>query len=157
MRASESLVESIFEGAPWFVARLMADGPYESDSALLHRARELALAMPEEEQVALLAAHPRIGAPPASVSEASFREQGYDRGAGAIDLSHRLQRLNDLYEGRFGFRYVVFVNGRPREEIASLLEAGLASGQRDDEKTRGLEDVVAIAADRLKRIREGGA
>ena len=48
----------------------------------LDRAEEVALSMPEAEQVELLNAHPRIGAAPGSVSALSFREQGYDRDAG---------------------------------------------------------------------------
>ena len=39
--------------------------------------------MPEDEQIELVDAHPRLGAPPASVSAASFVEQGYDRDAAA--------------------------------------------------------------------------
>ena len=35
--------------------------------------------MPEAEQCELIDAHPRLGAPPGSVSALSFREQGYDR------------------------------------------------------------------------------
>ena len=35
--------------------------------------------MPEAEQIELIDAHPRLGAPPATVSAASYREQGYDR------------------------------------------------------------------------------
>jgi len=34
--------------------------------------------MPEDEQIELIDAHPRLGAPPASVSALSHREQGYD-------------------------------------------------------------------------------
>ncbi len=155
MNAAESVVEAIFEGAPWFVARLMADGPFESDAALLWHAGELARAMPEADQVALLAAHPRIGAPPASVSAMSFHEQGYDRPIDSGALPAQLDRLNDAYESRFGFRFVIFVNGRSRAEIARVMERALTS-DRATEKQRGLTDVVAIAADRLRTIREGG-
>ena len=43
--------------------------------------REIAHAMPLAEQIELIDAHPRLGAPPASVSALSFVEQGYDRDA----------------------------------------------------------------------------
>lgn len=154
MRAAQSVVETAFEGAPWFVERVLAGGRMESDVALIRRAREVALAMAESEQVALLAAHPRIGAAPGAVSAMAYREQGYDRDP--VSLTDELARLNDAYEDRFGFRYVVFVNGRPRSEIARLLEEAL-SADRDAELQRGLDDVVSIAADRLRRVREDGA
>ena len=48
---------------------------------MFERARAIAHAMPEDEQLELIDAHPRLGAPPASVSSFSFVEQGYDRDA----------------------------------------------------------------------------
>jgi OHCU decarboxylase len=143
----------LFEGAPRFLARIAADRPYGTYQAMLERARVIASTMPEDEQVELLASHPRIGAPPDSVSELSFREQGYDRPSSAdgIDLADRLEELNREYEARFGFRFVVFVAGRSRDEIAQVIARSLEA-DREAEKQRALQDVVAIAADRLERL-----
>jgi 2-oxo-4-hydroxy-4-carboxy--5-ureidoimidazoline (OHCU) decarboxylase len=138
----------LFERAPSFVGRLR-DLPAGDR---LDRAEELALSMPEVEQIELLNAHPRIGAAPASVSALSFREQGYDRDPGTIELQARLDHLNDEYERRFGFRFVIFVAGRPRSAIADLMGAHLAA-DRQSEKERGLRDVVAIARDRAAKLR----
>lgn len=169
----------LFEGAPGFVARLAMDRPFGSYRALLDRARVVALSMPEPEQIALLDAHPRIGAPPAGVSALSFREQGYDREsgprtatptdgsdgvgpeglaatadeeAGRQQLAIELERLNGAYEARFGFRFVIHVAGRSRREMARLMEEHI-SGDRQEEKRRALTDVVSIAGDRLTRLR----
>src|SRR5437870_3203277 len=80
-------------------------------------AREIAQAMPLDERLELIDAHPHLGAPPATVSALSHTEQGYDArtpategGADAEVLEARrvadeLGRLNDAYEARFGFRY----------------------------------------------------
>ena len=73
---------ALFEGAPRFLARLAAAGPFAIDDALFAAARAIAHAMPEAEQVELVDAHPRLGAPPASVSAMSYVEQGYDRARG---------------------------------------------------------------------------
>jgi 2-oxo-4-hydroxy-4-carboxy-5-ureidoimidazoline decarboxylase len=100
-------------------------------------------------QTELLDAHPRIGAPPASVSAMSYREQGYDQEQ--QDAIEALGPLNDAYEQRFGFRYVVFVAGRPRSEIVPLLRAALEADP-DEERGRGLADVVAIARARAKDL-----
>lgn len=137
----------LFEGAPGFVRRLLADAGNDP----LTSAEAIALAMPESEQIELLNAHPRIGAAPASVSDLSYREQGYDRDPGTAELQARLDRLNGEYERRFGFRFVVFVAGRPRSEIADLLEARLGA-DRGVEMQRGLRDVVAIARDRAAKL-----
>jgi 2-oxo-4-hydroxy-4-carboxy--5-ureidoimidazoline (OHCU) decarboxylase len=138
-----------FEGAPRFLARLAAARPFGDESTLFARAAEIARAMPEDEQLELIDAHPRLGAPPASVSAASFREQGYDRETTAAIAD--LERLNAAYEARHGFRFCVFVNGRSRQELVPLVEAALNAG-RDAEIRRALGDVVAIARDRFRKV-----
>jgi 2-oxo-4-hydroxy-4-carboxy--5-ureidoimidazoline (OHCU) decarboxylase len=144
---AEGSLAVLFEGAPAFLARLN-----ELPAAdRLARAEAVALAMPEADQIELLNAHPRIGAVPGTVSAMSFREQGYDRDPGTADLQARLDRLNDAYERRFGFRFVIFVAGRPRSVIADLMEDHLTA-DRDVELRRGLRDVVAIARDRASKL-----
>ena len=152
----------LFEGAPGFLWRLAAARPVGSVEGLWGRARELARAMPEPLQLELIDAHPRLGAPPASVSAMSFREQGYDAEAAAnlADEAARerdrvaaeLDHLNREYEGTFGFRYCVFVAGRPRSELLPDMAASLAR-ERDSELHRALDAVVDIAADRYRSRR----
>jgi 2-oxo-4-hydroxy-4-carboxy-5-ureidoimidazoline decarboxylase len=146
-------IASLFEGAPRFLARLAAARPFDSDAAMLTTAREIARTMPEPDQIELLDAHPRLGADPASVSLASFEEQGYDEAHSndAVVLDE-LAMLNEVYEGRFGFRCVVFVAGRPLASIAPLIEAAMRN-DRGAELGRGLDEVIDIAADRLDRQR----
>lgn len=137
-----------FEGAPRFLARLAAARPFGDETTLFARARDIALALPEDEQIELIDAHPRLGAPPASVSAASFREQGYERETTAAIAD--LERLNVAYEARFGFVFCVFVAGRSRPELVPVLEAALGA-DRDAEIRRALGDVVEIARDRFRK------
>jgi 2-oxo-4-hydroxy-4-carboxy--5-ureidoimidazoline (OHCU) decarboxylase len=147
----------LFEGAPRFLARLVSAGPFGSWEALFARARAIAHAMPEDEQVELVHAHPRLGAPRDAVSAASAREQGYGARAATPgardtglspelpeDVARRLADLNDAYEARFGFRYCVFVAGRPLAALIPDFEAALAA-DRDTELHRALDAVVDIA------------
>ena len=152
---AESLAP-LFEGAPGFLARLASARPFDGMRSLFRAARRVALEMSAAEQVELLDAHPRIGADPTAVSELSYREQGYDRAPNQADaaIARRLHELNDAYEERFGFRFVVFVAGRPRGEIVAVIEDALAA-DADDERRRGLGDVVSIAEHRLRTLREG--
>jgi OHCU decarboxylase len=137
-----------FERAPRFLARLARARPFRDESTLFARATEIALAMSEADQLELIDAHPRLGAAPASVSAASFREQGYDRET--REAMAELEHLNRAYEARFGFRFCVFVNGRPRSALVPVLRAALAA-DREAEIERALRDVVAIARDRSQR------
>ena len=145
----------LFEGAPRFLARLVAQRPFGTWDRLFERARRIAHAMPEPDQVELLDAHPRLGAPRGTVSAMSAREQGHDRAdptaagsvagvAGSDDVASTLARLNDAYEARFGFRYCVFVAGRPLAALVPAFEAALGA-DRDAELHRALDAVVDIA------------
>jgi len=149
MRPARATLEALFENAPRFVERL-ATAEYADWDEVLTRGEELARTLPDDEQLELIDGHPRIGALPSSVSATSYREQGYDRDAGTAELQARLDLLNTGYEARFGFRFVVFVNGRSRAEIAGLLERQLDE-PRDAELARALNDVFAIARSRLAR------
>lgn len=146
-------LEPLFEGAPRFVALLSARRPYRSYDELLRLAQEAARNLPEDEQVELVNSHPRIGARPADVSPMSHREQGYDRGSASGDdeVQEALDRLNEAYERRFGFRFVVHVAGRPRAAIVPLIERSLGR-ERQEELRRALADVFAIARDRLQGL-----
>lgn len=159
--AFEAALAPLFEGAPGFIARVAAARPFGSWPALFDAARSIAHAMPEPEQIELLDAHPRLGAPPASMSKLSFGEQGHDRDAdvtSAADarreadrLATELERLNRAYEALFGFRYCVFVAGRSRSELLPGMAAALAN-ERDSELHRALDAVVDIAIDRQRQL-----
>lgn len=149
----------LFEGAPRFLARVAVERPFENWPTLFDLARAIAHAMPEEEQIELVDAHPRLGAPSASVSALSFREQGYHRDAsagGELDFAAELDRLNAAYEARFGFRYCVFVAGRPRAALLPEMAAAL-SADRDGELHRALDAVVDIGIARSEVLRAAGA
>jgi 2-oxo-4-hydroxy-4-carboxy--5-ureidoimidazoline (OHCU) decarboxylase len=125
----------LFEGRTRFVERLAElDDP-------LGRARSLAASLPVGEQKELLDAHPALGA--ARLSARSAAEQGSDE-------APELAELNRAYEARFGFRFVVFVNGRPKRELVPLLRRRLAR-TRADELSTALDELVSIAVDRWQR------
>jgi 2-oxo-4-hydroxy-4-carboxy--5-ureidoimidazoline (OHCU) decarboxylase len=102
----ERLAE-LFEGRTRFVERLAA----EPDP--LTRARALVHELPLDEKREILAAHPAIGQR-TGLSARSAAEQGSDADPAVLE---ELARLNADYEARHGFRFVVFVNRRPKAEI----------------------------------------
>src|SRR6188474_3503868 len=148
-------VAPLFEGAPRFLHRLAWARPFDDEATLFGRAEAIALAMPEDEQIELIDAHPRLGAPPASMSALSHREQGYDRDT--TEAIAELARLNEAYEARHGFRFCVYVAGRSRAALVQVL-AEAVGADRAAEIRRALVDVVAIARDRARRLEaEAGA
>ena len=133
-----------------FLGRLAMARPFGSVEALFARAREIAHAMPLDEKLELIDAHPRLGAPPAEVSALSYVEQGYGRsgtertaeaaaaearGRASDRVAAELDRLNAAYEARFGFRYCVFVAGRSRAELLPEMTAALEADARRRDRT----------------------
>jgi hypothetical protein len=104
----------------------------------LERAEDIALSLDEREQVAALATHPRIGEP-------SPEQHG-----GEPAIVTELAYLNQVYEEKFGFRFVVFVAGRPRAELLGVLRERLERS-REEELETGIRELVAIAKDRWLR------
>ena len=156
--AFASRVAPLFEGARGFLGRLAVARPFGTSDAMFATARTIAHAMPEDEQVELIDAHPRLGAPPGSVSALSYVEQGYAAEAAqaaadaeAARVAAELARLNTTYEERFGFRYCVFVAGRPRAALLPEMEAALGE-DRQAEIRRALDAVVDIARARYATL-----
>jgi 2-oxo-4-hydroxy-4-carboxy--5-ureidoimidazoline (OHCU) decarboxylase len=124
----------LFEGRTRFVERLAElEDP-------LGRAREVAAGLSDEEKREVLDAHPAIGAK--KLSARSAAEQG-------TDVVPELDELNRAYEQRFGFRFVVFVNRRPKSELVPILRARLER-TREEELATALDELVAIAEDRWR-------
>ena len=55
-----------------------------------------------------------------------------------------------MYEKKFGFRFVVFVDRRPKDEILDVLRERIAR-TREEELDTGCRELVAIARDRWIR------
>lgn len=136
-------VEALFEGSSPLARRLLAEGPFASERAMIDRAYALAGELGEAEKIETVNAHPRIGEDPSRLSRLSLAEQGGDR-------LPELERLNAEYEARFGFRFVVFVNGRSKAEIVEVLKERMRN-DRDRELETGLRALVDIAASRVGR------
>jgi 2-oxo-4-hydroxy-4-carboxy--5-ureidoimidazoline (OHCU) decarboxylase len=147
-------LQPLFEAARPLAEALYAQRPFTSYRELIDRAESTASSLPDVQQIQIVNAHPRIGANPTQISALSFKEQGYDRPTSDDDRAvlTALAELNEIYEARFGFRFVVFVNKRPRSEILSVLRERLKNS-RDDELRTALRDMFLIARDRLRGLR----
>ena len=104
----------------------------------LGRAEDVALSLSDADKVEALATHPRIGEP--------SPEQRGEEPAVITELAY----LNQVYEEKFGFRFVVFVNGRSRVELLEVLRERLERTHEEEIET-GLRELVAIARDRWQQ------
>ena len=139
MQLSLDELAELFEGRTRFV-ELLAERANP-----LGVAREVARSLSEAEKKEVLDAHPAIGAK--TLSARSAAEQGTEADPA---VAEELTRLNREYEERFGFRFVVFVNRRPKSEIVPILRERLERTQEQELDT-ALDELVSIAEDRWTR------
>ena len=132
-------LSELFEGRTRLVEKLAQ----RSDP--LGDAHEVVHGLSEEEKLEALNAHPAIGAK--TLSRRSAAEQGANDDPETLA---ELERLNREYEDHFGFRFVVFVNRRPKSEIVPVLRERLTRS-RDEELDTAVQELVAIAEDRWRR------
>jgi OHCU decarboxylase len=149
----------LFEAAGPLGEKVATGRPFASYEALLAYGDTLVETFTPDEQVTVVNAHPRIGESAAAVkatSALSYREQGYDAEASIPpeELEHiysELARLNAEYEAKYGFRFLVFVNGRPKAEILEVLRERITC-PREEELPKALHEMLAIARDRLVKL-----
>jgi 2-oxo-4-hydroxy-4-carboxy--5-ureidoimidazoline (OHCU) decarboxylase len=128
---------------------------FEGDTALVRRlaevenplgqARRFARELSEDEKLEALNAHPAIGQR-TGLSARSAAEQGADADPEVLE---ELARLNREYEDEFRFRFVVFVDRRPKAEILEVLRRRIRR-TREEELNTAVEELVAIAEDRWR-------
>ncbi|CAG8524007.1 6595_t:CDS:1 [Paraglomus brasilianum] len=170
-------INTLFEPAPPLAQQLYAKRPFSSYDDLINIAESIVLGneLSIEEKKEIVNAHPRLGEKKEKLSTFSLREQGYngagmgekgmDRASGGQsatntentvvegdEVNGRLKELNMEYENKYGFRFVVFVNGRSRREIIPVFENRLRNGNEEEELAIGLRDMISIARDRLKKV-----
>jgi 2-oxo-4-hydroxy-4-carboxy--5-ureidoimidazoline (OHCU) decarboxylase len=139
---------SIFERSPALMATLLEQvQPPDGPEDIVRKARGILSTMRQGDLIGTLNAHPRIGDDVRALSELSMKEQGTDRDPKVVA---ELQRLNDEYERKFGFRFVVFVNGRSKAQILPVLRERLTR-TREAELGTGIEEFLAISLDRLQK------
>jgi 2-oxo-4-hydroxy-4-carboxy--5-ureidoimidazoline (OHCU) decarboxylase len=138
--SADELAE-LFEGRTTLVERLA-----EREDPLGSAAEEVVAVLTDDERIEALNAHPQIGAR-SGLSARSAAEQGTD--SDPVVLSE-LVYLNQVYEEKFGFRFVVFVDGRPKRVILDVLRERLAR-MREEELDTAVRELVAIARDRWTR------
>lgn len=148
----EQFVEAVgwvFEHSPWIAQRAWERRPFP-DLEHLHAAmtQEVEQATPDE-QLALLCAHPDLGAR-AQMSAVSAGEQS---GARLDSLTpeeyQRLQQRNMAYREKFGFPFLYAVKGSSKYDILQALDQRLGATTAEEFR-EALTQVYRIAGFRLR-------
>ncbi|MDB2407862.1 2-oxo-4-hydroxy-4-carboxy-5-ureidoimidazoline decarboxylase [Jannaschia sp.] len=156
--ASESqaaaMMDRIVERAAWLAHRAVAARPFRDADDLADWLGVHVQALPREEAVQLLCAHPELAPPdPAAITEASQIEQRRLRLLTPTpELSARLTDLNRGYLRRHGFPFVIALHAQEdMSAVLSQFERRLASDP-EEELARSLKEVASVMRARLDRL-----
>jgi 2-oxo-4-hydroxy-4-carboxy-5-ureidoimidazoline decarboxylase len=134
--------------APGFASRLAAGRPYPDAETLVARAEETARALPWDDVLIALAAHPRIGdrvEGSSTEAAASRREQSAMDDAG-VAVRAALLEGNRAYEQRFDHVFLIRAAGRAPEEMLAELRRRLGNDEAAEraEVTEQLAQITAL-------------
>lgn len=148
----------VFEHSPWIAERAWDRGlGPDADTAEGLHARLCAVlrAADEAHQLALIRAHPDLAGRLALARQLTADSTKEQASAGLDRLTPeelaRFTTLNDAYQARFGFPFIIAVKGLDKDAILAAFERRLGHDPAT-ERQAALEQVERIALFRLKEL-----
>ena len=147
----------IIEHSPWIAGAAWHERPFASIEAL-HAAMVGALmGAPIDTQLAVIRMHPELAGKAAIRGEMTADSIGEQGGAGLSQCSPqefaRLSALNRAYNAKFGFPFIVAVNGLDRAAIIERFASRLEN-DRAAEFNEALAQIARISRLRLAQLLE---
>ena len=148
----------VYEHSPWIAAAVWDEGAVADEAETLAGAMAARVeAAGEEAQLALLRAHPDLAGKLAVRGDLTAESTSEQAGAGLERSSAgefaEFKRLNDAYQARFGFPFIIAVKGLERAAILAAFRRRAANG-RAAEFRQALTQVHRIARNRLQALAE---
>jgi len=145
----------IFEHSPWVAERAASARPFGSREQLLQAMCAVVLAASVDEQLALIRAHPQLGARGRQRAQLTANSANEQRRAGLDACTDeqfaRLLELNAVYLRRFSFPFILAVRGHNPESILAALESRLTHDAESERRT-ALTQIGLIAGYRLEDL-----
>lgn len=149
--SQEAFVEAlgaVFEDTPAIAHQAWNQRPFANVADLHQKMVGVVQAMSQDEQLALIRAHPDLGSK-AKMAAASVQEQA---GAGLDQLTpeeyKRFDLLNQTYKQKFGFPFIIAVKHHTKSSILEAFELQLKNTV-SAEMTQSLTEITKIARLRL--------
>ena len=152
LAAFEAAVGEAFELAPWVAAAAHARRPFTTVSELHTAMMDAVRAAPRETQLAFLRNHPDLAGKAAIAGEVTDDSRSEQASAGLEALSRdefaHFHSLNDAYQAKFGFPFMICVRRHTRDSILSQFERRLARDTAT-EFAAALQEVLHITRLRI--------
>ena len=142
-------------GSAIWARRVAEARPFESLAGLHAAAERVWQDLAREDWLQAFAAHPKIGekrAAAANPQSQAWSEKEQSTAAGAAEATMaELARLNEEYEQRFGYIYIVCATGKTADEMLALLRARLQN-DADTELKLAAAEQAKITRLRLEKL-----
>jgi len=145
----------VYEKSAWIAERAAPKGPFDSITSLAASMKAVVDDATEEEQLALLCAHPDLAGKAAlagDVTQESSTEQAR-AGLGSLTPEElaRFTDLNDAYRKKFGFPFILAVRNARKDTILGAFAVRLLN-TRGEELAAALAQVHKIAWMRVRTL-----
>jgi 2-oxo-4-hydroxy-4-carboxy-5-ureidoimidazoline decarboxylase len=142
----------IYEHSPWVAEAVSGQRPFGTLAALHEAMVEAVRAASADAQLTLIKGHPDLAGKAARAGTLTPDSVSEQASAGLDRLSDaefaRFHQLNDAYQAKFGFPFIVSVRRHTKDSILRQFERRLAHSAADERET-ALTEIVRIAALRL--------
>ena len=151
------LLDGTYEHSPWIAERSWAARPFKSLAHLKHALVQTVRQATEEEQLALVRAHPELAGKAMVAKSLTAESTNEQNTAGLTSCSPEefaeIQQLNAAYNARFGWPFILAVRGPrgtgySRDQIIATFRRR-SRGSRDFEFAECLRNIHRIAEIRL--------
>ena len=146
---------AIFEHSPWVAEAVVSGRPFASVEQLHQTMSNAVDDASEELQLALIKAHPDLAGKAALSGELTDESTSEQAGAGLDRLSAEeykiFHSLNDAYQSKFGFPFIIAVKGHDRHSILDAFRKRLENDSNAEKQT-ALKQIYRIAKFRLEGL-----
>lgn len=143
-------------GASAWAREVASRRPFRTAAEFIETADRVWWSLEIQDWLQAFSAHPKIGERKAEVvtteqsrSWSAQEQAGVDSAAAAIRAE--LARLNQEYDAKFGFSFIVCATGKTSEEMLSILRNRLTNN-RDQELRTAAEEQAKITELRIKKL-----
>lgn len=151
VQAFVAACEPLLEHCDWVLPQLAATRPFMSIEDMQHKLGLALKSAPLALQKQALCSHPKLGV---GKAQPGF-SQSEQAQAGLTQLSDeellRFKTLNQAYEAKMGFPFVVAVTGLNKTQILELMAERLAANEAE-EWPIALRELIKIAQIRVKKL-----
>jgi OHCU decarboxylase len=141
----------LFEHSPWVAEDAYARGPFSDEDEIYDALTTAMYEAPRERQLALLRAHPDLGAKARMTPDSASEQAGAGLDRLTPDEYDTLMRANAAYTQRFGMPFVICVGEHDKRSIIAAAQARVRNDP-DAEVETALREVAKIAKLRMERI-----